>query len=77
MKIYLLLILILIPFFLYSYTIEETLSQIESLKKEIAHNEKVVEEKISNLKKSNPLFADQDPFESSAVYAERLKKDSQ
>ena len=60
--------------FLHSYTIEETLSQIEFLKKELAHNEQVVKEKISNLKKSNPLFADQDPFESSIKYAERLKK---
>jgi len=74
MKKYLLFVLILIPYFLFSYTIEETLSQIESLKKEIAHNEQIVEEKISNLKKSNPLFADQDPFEPSREYAERLKK---
>ena len=74
MKKYLLIILTLIPIFLYSYTIEETLSQIESLKKELSHNEQIVEEKISNLKKSNPLFADKDSFESSTEYAERLKK---
>ena len=74
MKKYLLIILILIPYFLFSYTIEETLSQIESLKKELSHNEQIVEEKISNLKKSNPLFAGQDPFEPSREYAERIKK---
>ena len=74
MKKLLLVILALIPILLFSYTIEETLLQIESLKKELAHNEHIVEEKISNLKKSNPLFADQDSFESSAEYAERLKK---
>jgi hypothetical protein len=74
MKKYLLIILTLIPLFLFSYIIEETLSQIESLKNELSHNEQIVEEKISNLKKSNPLFADQDPFESSVEYAERLKK---
>ena len=69
-----LLILISIVSSLSAYTIEETIAQIESLKKEIAHNEQIVEEKISNLKKSNPLFADQDLFESSAEYAKRLKK---
>jgi len=74
MKKLLLVILALIPILLFSYTIEETLAQIESLKKELAHNEQIVQEKISNLKKSNPLFADQDPFESSTEYAERLKK---
>lgn len=74
MKNYLLVILTLIPIILCSYTIEETLSQIESLKKELSHNEQIVEEKISNLIENNPLFAEQDPFESSTEYAERLKK---
>jgi hypothetical protein len=74
MRNYLIIILTLIPILVFSYTIEETLAQIESLKKELSHNEQIVEDKISNLKKSNPLFADQDPFESSAEYARRLKK---
>jgi len=74
MKKCLLLFIIIIPYFLFSYTIEETLSQIESLKEELFHNEQIVKKKISDLKKSNPLFADHDPFESSAEYAERLKK---
>ncbi|MDD3049932.1 MAG: caspase family protein, partial [Candidatus Cloacimonetes bacterium] len=74
MKRYLMIIITLIPILLFSYTIEETLSQIESLKKELARNEQIVEEKISNLRKSNPLFAEQDPFESSGEYAARLKK---
>ena len=74
-KILILLFIAFISFnFLHSYTIEETLSQIESLKKELSHNEQTVVEKISNLKKSNPLFANQDTFESSSEYAERLKK---
>jgi WD40 repeat protein len=68
------LLLILIPLIISAYTIEETLAQIEYVKKEISHNEQVVEEKIITLRKSNPLFAGQDPFESSSEYAERLKK---
>jgi len=68
------LLLILIPLIISAYTIEETLSQIESLKKEISNNEQIVEEKITNFKSSNPLFAERGQFESSAEYAERLKK---
>ena len=74
MKKCLLIILSLIPIVLFSYTVKETLTQIESLKKELAHNEQIAEEKISNLKKSNPLFTAKDPFESSTEYAERLRK---
>ncbi len=73
-KLYYLIFLFLIPYFLCSYTIEETLTQIESLNKELTHNEQIVNDKISNLKRSNPLFADQDAFESSAEYAERTRK---
>ena len=74
MKKYLLFVFILIPYFLFSYTIEETLQQIESLKKEISHNEQVVEQKIADLKESNPFFAEQDPFESDTKYLGRMSK---
>jgi hypothetical protein len=74
MKRNLIITIIFIPIFLLSYTIEETLDQIESLKKELSHNEQIVKEKISDLKKSNPLFANQDLFESSTEYDDRLKK---
>ena len=55
-------------------SIEETLEQIHSLKKEISQNEKLVEEKISDLKRTNPLFADQDVFESDIDYLTRMSK---
>ena len=55
-------------------SIEETLEQINSLKKEISQNEKLVEEKISNLKRTNPLFAEQDVFESDIDYLTRMSK---
>lgn len=74
MKKYLLITILVIPLILISYTIEETFFQIESLKKELSNNEQIVKEKIIDLKKSNPLFADKDSFESSTDYAERLER---
>lgn len=74
MKKILIIVFIFIPVLLYPYTIEETLNQIESLKKELKHNEQIVEEKIANLNKSNPLFAEQDPFESDSEYIGRMSK---
>ena len=55
-------------------SIEETLDQIHTLKEEISQNEKLVEEKISDLKETNPLFADQDVFESDIDYLARMSK---
>ncbi|MBC8525962.1 MAG: caspase family protein [Candidatus Cloacimonetes bacterium] len=57
-----------------AYTIEETLSQIESLKQEIEQNEIIVVEKLKDLKQNNPLFADQDFFESDIEYIARMSK---
>ena len=70
----LILIFIFNSICLSSYTIKETLKEMKFLKKEISKNEKVVEVKINEIKKSNPSLADQDPFESSTEYKERLKK---
>ena len=58
----------------FSQSIDETLQQISALKKEIADNTKLVEEKISDLKRTNPLFADQDAFESDAEYLGRMSR---
>ena len=58
----------------FAQSIEETLQQIEALKKEIAQNEKLVEEKIADLKRTNPLFAEQDIFESDAEYLGRMSR---
>jgi WD40 repeat protein len=59
---------------LHSYTIDETLQQINLLNNEIAQNELLVEHKISELKQNNPLFAEQDPFESDSEYLSRMSK---
>ena len=58
----------------FAQSIEETLQQIDALKKEIADNTKLVEEKISDLKRTNPLFAEQDVFESDAEYLGRMSR---
>jgi len=50
----------------------ETLAQIELAKKELADNQKLVEEKIADLRATNPLFAPQDPFESDFEYMARF-----
>ena len=52
----------------FAQSIDETLQQIDALKKEIAQNEKLVEEKIADLQRTNPLFAEQDVFESDMEY---------
>jgi len=73
-KIFTILFILITVSFLHSYTIEETLSQIKSLKKEIEHNEILVEEKIAELNQNNPLFAEQDVFESDVEYLTRMSK---
>ena len=59
---------------LFAQSIDETLQQIDALKKEIAQNEKLVEEKIADMKRTNPLFAEQDMFESDAEYLGRMSR---
>ena len=58
--------------FLHAQSIEQTLNQISELKLEIENNESLVNEKIDALKDTNPIFADQDPFESDAEYLGRM-----
>ena len=58
----------------FAQSIDETLQQIDALKKEIAQNEKLVEEKIADLKRTNPLFAEQDVFESDMEYLGRMSR---
>jgi len=55
-------------------SIKKTLKQIEFLKIEISKNEKIVQKKIDDLKKSNPLFEKQDDFESDDEYIIRNTK---
>lgn len=57
-------------------TIGETLAQIEATKLELAQNEQLVEQKLAELRESNPLFAPQDPFESDFEYLGRLSQAS-
>ncbi len=59
---------------LFAQSIDETLQQIAALKQEIAQNEKLVEEKIADLKRTNPLFAEQGMFESDAEYLGRMSR---
>jgi len=73
-KIFTILFILITVSILHSYTIEETLQQIKSLEKEIERNEILVEEKIEELEKNNPLFADQDVFESDIEYLARMNK---
>ena len=58
----------------YAQSIEETLEQISALKTEISQSEKLVEKKIADLKRTNPLFAEQDAFESDAEYLGRMSR---
>ena len=58
----------------FAQSIDETLQQIDALKKEIAQNEKLVEEKIADMKRTNPIFAEQDMFESDAEYLGRMSR---
>ena len=73
----LILIFIFNSICLSSYTIKETLKEIKSLKKEILKKEKIVDEKINEFKKTNPILADKGSFESSTEYEERFKKGQQ
>ncbi len=59
---------------MYSQTIDETLQQIDALKKEIVQNENLVEQKIADLRRTNPLFAEQDIFESDQEYMGRMSR---
>ncbi|MDP6737139.1 MAG: hypothetical protein QF732_11690, partial [Nitrospinaceae bacterium] len=59
---------------LFAQSIDETLQQIDALMQEIAQNEKLVEEKIADMKRTNPLFAEQDIFESDAEYLGRMSR---
>ncbi|HOY85435.1 MAG TPA: caspase family protein [Candidatus Syntrophosphaera sp.] len=77
MKKILLLTLLMVMWAVFSaQTIEETLAQIEATKLELAQNEQLVEQKIAELRESNPLFAPQDPFESDFEYLARLSQAS-
>ena len=58
----------------YAQSIEETLEQISALKAEISQSEDLVEKKIADLKRTNPLFAEQDAFESDAEYLGRMSR---
>jgi len=53
---------------LFSYTLYETEKEIKKLKKEIKKNEKFIENKITEIKKQNPIFAPKDMFESEDEY---------
>ena len=68
------ILLTLLTAVLRAQTIDETLQQISALKQEIANNTKLVEQKIADLKRTNPLFAEQDPFESDAGYLGRMSR---
>lgn len=71
-----LIVLLLFSIVCQAQTIEETLAQIEATKLELAQNEQLVEQKIAELRESNPLFAPQDPFESDFEYLARLSQAS-
>ena len=59
---------------IYGQSIEETLEQISALKAEISQSEDLVEKKIADMKRTNPLFAEQDAFESDAEYLGRMSR---
>lgn len=70
----LLLLLASSAVFLQADAISETLTQIAALKKEISQNSILVEQEIKGLKTTNPLFAEQDPFESDMEYIGRMSQ---
>ena len=74
MKKILILLLICFAVSLQADEISEKLNQIGALKNEIKQNLILVEQKINDLKNSNPLFAEQDPFESDMEYLGRMSK---
>lgn len=69
-----LLLFLIFPLFIYAQSIDETLQQIKSLQAEIEQNTKIVEDKITDMKRTNPLFAEKDVFESDADYLARCAK---
>ena len=71
-KVILILLLVCVKTILHAQSIEQTLVQISELKLEIELNAIVVNDKIEALKKNNPIFSDQDPFESDAEYLSRM-----
>ena len=66
------IIFVILLSFVSTQTIDETLDQIALLKKEIAENQILVEQKISDMQSSNPLFAEKDIFESDQDYLQRM-----
>ena len=58
--------------FVSAQTIDETLEQIVLLRKEITQNQILVDQKISDMQKNNPLFAEKDIFESDEDYLKRM-----
>ena len=54
--------------------IASTLAQIEALQAEVDRNEALVEERITDLRATNPLFAEKDPFESNVEYLARMSR---
>ena len=71
-KLILILLLVCVKTILHAQSIEQTLVQISELKLEIEVNASLVNDKIEALKNNNPIFADQDPFESDAEYLGRM-----
>jgi len=71
-KLILILLLVSVKTILHAQSIEQTLVQISEMKLEIEHNSILVNDKIEALKNNNPIFADQDPFESDAEYLGRM-----
>ena len=71
-KVIFILLFVCVNTFLHAQSIEQTLNQISELKLEIENNESLVNEKIDALKDTNPIFAEQDPFESDAEYLGRM-----
>ena len=71
-KVILILLLVCVKTILHAQSIEQTLVQISELKLEIEFNTRLVNTKIEGLKNNNPIFAEQDAFESDAEYLGRM-----
>ena len=71
-KVILILLLVCVKTILHAQSIEQTLVQISELKLEIESNARLVNAKIEGLKNNNPIFAEQDAFESDAEYLGRM-----
>ena len=71
-KVILILLLVCVKTILHAQSIEQTLVQISELKLEIESNALIVNAKIEGLKNNNPIFAEQDAFESDAEYLGRM-----